>query len=292
MLNTPLLQNYLASAKSVSGQPKVRKALTWVLILACALMLVLMMRVILAQPPVIATDLQIKHTGPALRWNWFPNVRAPVASAPEPEQTDDEELARATIKAELLGVVITETISYAAISTSKNPQGVYSVGDQIENNVTLEDIQDYRVIVSQRGSRRQIPLKALEKGAKRSTAGKRASLIEVESSSSQSGSGFNLSGLVSTNPIRLPGGGIGLKLGGLSEDLTDLADVQEGDVVLSVNAVPVSELLTNPLLWQQFSQQTNMPITIRRGDEEIEMFVNAASLSAKILPRIGVGQVK
>lgn len=271
------------------------KAVTLIFALASVFFAGLIINILLSAPPIVADShgLKASNTSPDLRWNWFPNVRAPKVEEPKPQQTD-EELARATIKAELLGVVITDDVSYATISTSRNPQGVYSVGDSIENNVTLEEIQDYRVILSQRGSRRQIPLKSLDKNAR--SGSNKSTLIEVDrsqaSSQSQSSSGFNLSGLVSTNPVQLPDGGIGLKLGGLSEDLTDLADVREGDVVLAVNGSPVSDLLTNPLLWQQFSRQTNMPITIMRGEEQIELFVNAASLSEKILPRIGAGQVK
>jgi len=296
MLN--VLDNFNAQAMlSKISTSKARKSLTAILVIASALVFGVIVKVLLSAPPTIASSNSLKasNTPSNLRWNWFPSVRAPVSEAPK-QQVTDEELSRATIKAELLGVVITEDVSYAAISTSKNPQGVYSVGDNIENNVSLEEIQDYRVIISQRGSRRQIPLKSLEKGGKRGA--KRNSLIEVGTSSSSTGPssnsslGFNLSGLVSTKPIQLPNGSIGLKLDGLSEDLTDLADVQEGDVVLAVNGSPVSELLTNPLLWQQFSRQTNMPITIMRGEEQLELFVNAASLSQKILPRIGAGQVK
>lgn len=288
-LDSLQLQSVLKDLRS----PKSRQIITAVLCVLSIIIIGLMLKVLLSAPPTVATDaLQVSNKAPTLRWNWFPAVRQPVEQPKQEETT--EELARATIKAELLGAVLAGDQSYAVISTSRNPQGVYSVGDKIENNVTVEEIQDYRVIISQRGSRRQIPLKSLDKkaGASNSSGNTRNSLIEVNDSPAQSGSGFNLSGLVSTTPIQLPDGNIGLKLGGLSEDLTDLADVQEGDVVLAVNGTAVSDMLTNPLLWQQFSQQTNMPITIKRGENEIELFVNAASLSQKILPRIGAGLVQ
>lgn len=267
---------------------QVRIAATVVFAVGSLWMLILILLALITPAPKISTD--GIATGPAgqnLRWDWFPTQRQPVIE--EPEETT-EDLARATIRAELLGVVISEEGSYAAISTSKNPDAVYAVGDTIENNVSLEEIQATRVIVSQRGSRRQIPLKSLDE--KRGNRSESDALIEVNPSASSSGQGFNLSGLVSTTPVQVAGGGIGLKLGNMSDDLTDLADVQEGDIVLAVNGTAIGEMMTNPLLWQQFTQQTNMPITIMRGDEQIELFVNAASLSEKILPRIGAGQVQ
>ena len=286
-LNTLSLQSYGAKLSS----PGVRKVLTLTLILASLLMLGLIIKLLLSPPPTIAAadSLRVASSAASLRWNWFPAARSNrVVEASK--TTTDEHLAKASIKVQLLGVVITDSGSYAAISTSNNRNAVYKVGDSIENNVTLEEIQDYRVVISQRGSRRQIPLKSLDKAGNQRNNKER--LIEVnQSRQSVSSSGFNLSGLVSANPVQLPDGAIGLKLSALSDDLTDLADLQEGDLVLAVNGRAVSELLTNPLLWQQFSQQTNMPITIMRGEQQLELFVNAASLSARILPRIGAGLV-
>lgn len=287
MLTASSLKNLnIDSFIAMLNSSKSRMVMTALFTSVSVLLLVFMVKILLVGPPVVAAA-PVKNSSSVAspRWNWFPSVRQAVEEVVQ--EKNAEELARATIKAELLGVVITENDSYAAISTTANPQGLYSVGDSIENNVTLEEIQDYRVVISQRGSRRQIPLKSLDASR---AAEERSSLIEVGPDTGAN-SGFNLSGLVATTPIQLPNGAIGLKLGGLSEDLTDLADVQEGDVVTAVNGTDISQMLTNPLLWQQFSQQTNMPITILRGDEEIELFVNAASLSQKILPRLGAGQV-
>lgn len=286
MLNNLNLSSInLSSVLAMLSGAKARKVLCILFILLSVLVLALIIQSVIRPTPIIASDALVTPASASNpRWSWFPVVRE---VAPEPEPEKNEELALASIRAELVGVIMTVDASYAAISTSKNPQGLYGIGDEIENNVTLESVEKDRVIISQRGARRQIPLKPLDD----SRNSNQESLIQVNSNP-QPSSGFNLSGLVSTTPIQLPGGGLGLKLGNLSNDLTDLADVQEDDVVLSVNGTPISEMLTNPLLWQQFSRQTNMPITIMRGDEEIDLFVNAASLSQKILPRIGAGQIQ
>ena len=114
----------------------------------------------------------------------------------------------------------------------------------------------------------------------------------LELNESQADQGFNLSGLLSAAPEMVPGVGMGLRLGDLSSDLVDLADVQEGDVLISVNGAAVSDMISNPLMWQQFSQMTSMPVTIVRDEEQIELFVNGASLSEKILPQLGAGRVQ
>lgn len=226
------------------------------------------------------------------RWNWF--------SAPQPGQVmqsqesaiSEENLANASIRAELRGVVISPWGSYAAISTSANPDGVYSIGDSIENNVTLEAIEPARVIISQQGSRRQILLKSVTGSGSSAQGMNQSGLLELNEVRSGSGQGFNLSGLLSAVPEMVPGIGMGLRLGNLSADLADLADVQEGDVLISVNGSAVSDMMSNPVMWQQFSQMSSMPVTIMRDGEQIELFVNGASLSERILPQIGVGRVQ
>ncbi|MEQ9565727.1 MAG: type II secretion system protein N, partial [Pseudomonadales bacterium] len=224
------------------------------------------------------------------RWNWF--------STPQPEQAQqsqelgisEENLANASIRAELLGVVISPRGSYAAISTSANPDGVYGIGDSIENNVTLEAIEPTRVIISQQGSRRQIPLNSITEAGGSAQRADQSGLLELNESQAGPEQGFNLSGLLSAAPEMVPGVGMGLRLGSLSADLADLADVQEGDVLISVNGSAVSDMMSNPVMWQQFSQMTSMPVTIMRDGEQIELFVNGASLSEKILPQLGAGR--
>lgn len=225
-----------------------------------------------------------------LRWNWFAAPRPGQAEVPA-ESGISEELPNASIRAELLGVVISPWGSYAAISTSANPDGVYAVGDSIGNNVTLEAVEPRRVVVSQSGSRRQIALKAISEGGASVQSSSQSDLLQLNEAQS-SGQGFNLSGLLSAAPEMVPGVGMGLRLGDLSEDLADLADVQEGDVLIAVNGTAVGDMMSNPVMWQQFSQMTSMPVTIIRNEEQIELFVNGASLSEKILPQLGAGRVQ
>ena len=263
------------------------------LILVSLIYLGLSVRLLIAPRPVLTAEgLAPLQSGTAARWSWFS------AAAPSPQATPEpsEELALASINAQLLGVVIAGEHSLASISTSRNPEGVYRLGESIESGVTLEEVEAERVIISQRGSRRQIPLNRFDKGSKSDKAG----LMEVEptpiqpvaSTGTAGPSGFSLSGLVSTTPVQAPGGGAGLRLGSLSSELTDLVDVQEGDVILALNGTSVGEILANPLLWQKFLGETSVPVTILRGDTEVEVFVNPQSLSQRILPKLGTNRIQ
>lgn len=278
---------------SIVTTDRARAFLAWLFSLA-SLAVLLSIIFLLIRPPVEINTSGLVES-PRIdnfRWNWF--------STPQPEQVQqsqefgisEENLANASIRAELLGVVISPWGSYAAISTSANPDGVYGIGDSIENNVTLEAIEPARVIISQQGSRRQIPLNSISEAGSSAQRADQSGLLELNESLAGPEQGFNLSGMLSAAPEMVPGVGMGLRLGSLSADLADLADVQEGDVLISVNGSAVSEMMSNPIMWQQFSQMTSMPVTIMRDGEQIELFVNGASLSEKILPQLGAGRVQ
>lgn len=238
-INLASLPAILAGVKLTSA--RARKVICGLFILLSVIVLLLIVRIALQPAPVFVTDSLISSArSPAPKWNWFHKVRdAAVEVEDEEEPVDDEDLADASIRAELLGVLIAGEDSYAAISTSRDPKGLYGVGDEIENNVTLEKIEKDRVIISQRGARRQIRLKPLNEKANQESLIKVEGRAQPPASSANTDSGFNLSGLVSTTPVRLPEGGIGFKLGGLSSDLTDLADIREDDVVASVNGTSI-----------------------------------------------------
>jgi len=76
----------------------------------------------------------------------------------------------------------------------------------------------------------------------------------------------------------------------LSDEIKILADIQEGDVVMQVDGLSIQNLLEDPTKWMSYSGSSSLPVTvIRQGQEEI-IYVNAASLSAKMLPKLGLSQ--
>jgi hypothetical protein len=48
--------------------------------------------------------------------------------------------------------------------------------------------------------------------------------------------------------------------------------------------------MSDPTSWTNYSGESNLPVTIIRNGEEMVVYVNAASLSAKMLPRLGLNK--
>lgn len=269
-----------------SNQKRVRTALFVLFMLLALYFVFLTVRTLVFSGPVVFAEVNLpRSSGASVRWNWYAS-----ASAPEEAPEEQEDLAAASISAELLGVVIAGDDSVATIAVSRKPAQVYRIGDELERNVTLEEVDPTRVVISQSGTRQQILLKDVT-GTTRNRS-EEDSLIRVNSAPTQAGVGFSLPGVGSTTPIQVPGEGMGLRLGQVSSDIADLADLQDGDVVLNINGIPVADLFSNPLLWQQFSQETNLPMTVLRDESKEEVYVNAASLFEKIIPQLGAGLIQ
>ena len=101
--------------------------------------------------------------------------------------------------------------------------------------------------------------------------------------------GFALANMFGAVPVNV-GGNSGLKMNNLSDEIKILADIQEGDVVVKVDGLSVQSLMGDPTKWMSYSSSSSLPVTvIRQGQEEI-IYVNAASLSAKMLPKLGLKQ--
>lgn len=271
-----------------ANQHKLRLVLVAALACLCVWFVFLSLRAFLFPGPLVYAEINLPNPARnTVRWNWF--TAATVAEVAP--QEEEEELAVANINAELLGVVVAGDDSVATIAVSRQDAKVFRVGDDIDRNVSLEEVSSTRVVISQNGVRRQIPLKDVTGNANRNNTGEN-SLIQVNPSSSNSGAGFSMPGVGSTTPIQVPGEGMGLRLSNVSSDIADLADLQDGDVILNISGTPVSDLFSNPLLWQQFSQETSLPMTVLRGGEQEEVFVNAASLFEKIIPQLGAGLIQ
>ena len=265
----------------------IRLGLTAFFMMLCLWFLFLVLRALLFPGPVVFAEINLPNASRStLRWNWYSTATEPVE-----QEEEQEELAVANINAELLGVVIAGEDSVATIAISRAGAQVFRIGDEIERNVSLEEVEPTRVVISQNGVRRQILLKDVT-GKTNRNSNNEESLIRVNEAPANTGGSFNLPGVGSTTPIRLEDGGMGLRLGQVSGEISDLADLQGGDIVLDINGTPVADLFTNPLLWQQFSQETSLPMTVLRGGESEEVYVNAASLFEKIIPQLGAGLIQ
>lgn len=209
----------------------------------------------------------------ALRLTWFSGARGSVI-----QQVDREELEEASVQAELLGVVLSGDRSTATIKFGTRPESVYRVGDKLGSAVELKQIESYRVVVSERGVRRQISLNKADKV-----------MQAVDPSDRDAGAdrrGFGVNNLFGAVPVQTDEYGAGIELDQVTGELQEFAAVRPGDVVVQVGDLSVSELATNPQALSEMENQTSVPVTVLRDGEEMVIYVNAAGLSARLLPGI------
>jgi type II secretory pathway component PulC len=217
----------------------------------------------------------------ALYWNWFSSSSV-VAEASMVEKHG--ELPEANMNAVLLGVMMAGEDSLATLKFGGKPEAVYRIGDDLSSGFRLIDIETFRIVVRKNGLTLQVLMKKPEGIIETQQSMPTDSAAE---SSGQPQEGFALANMFGAVPV-MAGGGAGLKLNNLSAELSALADLQEGDIVLQIEGKSVQDLMANPAQWASYAASNSLPVTVlRQGQEEI-IYVNAASLSAKILPNLGL----
>ena len=80
----------------------------------------------------------------------------------------------------------------------------------------------------------------------------------------------------------------GFKVSNLSSEVKALADIRDGDIVLEVNGSSVQNLMSNPMNLIKLRSSNSLPVKILREGREETIYVNAESLSAKMLPALGI----
>ena len=245
------------------------------LVLICAVLIVMVAMLYTADTEGVKPVPRAKSNAVSLRWNWFRGTQ------PVEQVAEVGELENSTLNAKLLGVMISGEISSATLAFNGKPQEVYHVGDKLGSSVTIDKIEPYRIIVKQNGKNSQILL------AKADT------VIETEQSTggtSQQAAdgGFAMANMFGAVPVRMDGYGSGFKLNKLSEEMKMLADLENNDVVVDVGGTGVKELMSDPQQWIKYSAQSSLPVTVIRDGEPVVIYVNAASLSAKMLPKFGL----
>tara|TARA_B110000879_G_scaffold111234_1_gene148820 strand:- start:8615 stop:9451 length:837 start_codon:yes stop_codon:yes gene_type:complete len=247
------------------------------LVLICALLLTLVAIHYTAEREAAKLIPRAKTDAISLRWNWFRG------SQPLKQVAQVGELENSTLKAKLLGVMISDSISSATLAFNGKPQKVYHVGDKLGSTVTIEKIEPYRIIVKQNGTNKQILM------------AKADNVIETEQSTGigegqTADGGFAMANMFGAVPVRVEGYGSGFKLNKLSKEMKMLADLENSDVVVDVGGTGVQELMSDPQQWIKYSSQSSLPVTVIRDGQPVVVYVNAASLSAKMLPKFGLNK--
>lgn len=209
-------------------------------------------------------------------FNWFGAEEVVVKPVALDNIYDD--LPAANINAQLLGVVIAGDESSATVKFGGSKEVVHFSGEKLDAKTTIVDIQSYRLVVRQDGVNKQMLMK------------KPDSIIEQSQSSgansAQPDRGFSLANMFGAVPV-IAGGKTAFKINQLSTEMQQLADIQDGDIVTGIDGVSIGDIMANPSEWLKFSASTNLPVTLLRDNQEQIVYINAASLSAKMMPNVG-----
>lgn len=278
--STSALKAYLQ--RSVAGSAAQKLVLVGNVLLLLVSVLILANLVVLANAdkPAAKVIPRVAQASVAdLKWNWFNGAATPVAAP----VVDLDDLANATIKAKLLGVVIGERTSAATISFNGRPEQVYHVDDKLGASVVIKQIQPSRIIVEQNGAKRQILLE------KADNVMETEQVVETDQDQAAD-EGFAMANMFGALPVQVDNYGSGFKLNKLSDEMKMLADIEDGDVVVDVGGSGIQELMSDPSLWVNYTNESSLPVTIIRDGEPVVVYVNAASLSAKMLPKLGLNK--
>ncbi|MFQ3345641.1 MAG: type II secretory pathway component PulC, partial [Porticoccaceae bacterium] len=168
--------------------------------------------------------------------------------------------------------------SLATLKFNGKPEQVYQKGDKLNGKMELIDIEAYRIVISDNGINKQLLMKKPDVIMESQQQDEN---VDVQSQ------GFALANMFGAVPVNI-GGDTGFKINNLSADVEGMADIRDGDVVVQIDGLSVQDLMSDPVRWMSYSNSSSLPVTlVRNGREEI-IYVNAASLSAKILPTLGL----
>ena len=190
-----------------------------------------------------------------------------------------DELPTADIDARLLGVIVAGDVSSATVKFGGSKEVVHFKGDKLNAKTTIIDIQGYRLVVRQGGVNKQMLMQKPESIIERSKGS-----VSV---SENKASGFSLANMFGAVPVMVQGS-TGFKVNNLSTEMQQLADIQEGDIISQVDGVPISEIMANPAMWLKFSSSTSLPLSVMRDNQMQIIYINASSLSAKMMPSLGL----
>lgn len=216
-----------------------------------------------------------------MAWNWFALAQVPPGEQAAVAST--EEYDEVSIQAVLLGVIIAPGAATATIRIAREEK-VFAPGDEIQPGIEVSRIEPTRVVVNQRGRTLQLSFPEQAGAVRVSPARGNAG------SGAASGKAFSIPDLFAAEPVSLAGYDSAYRLGSLSPELSQRAGIQEGDVVVRVGKLSISEIQANPASWLSLSTDTALPVTVVRDGSQLTLYVNALALSARLLPDLGLNQ--
>jgi len=238
----------------------------------------------LLRPPV---DIQLapQHAQPRLALSWFGAALAP------PSKTDTA-LEQASINGQLLGVLVAGERSTATLKLQGQTEQVFRLGDTLTSGTRLVAVEHHRVVVEQRGVRRELLLDSDSLSRNEFSAIESAQYDTAmdPSTAQRDSAALALAGMFRAQPVELDDGGRGLLLSEVGDEMAILTDLQSGDIVVAIeyNGEPysVERLTAEPALWANLALDSELPVTVQRDGSQQTLLINAASLAARVMPNL------
>ncbi len=220
-----------------------------------------------------------------LSWRWFGQNSGDSEQDLIIQNEAEKKLPEASINAELLGVLRSQGLATATIRVNGQQEKVFAVGDQLQPGVELVSVSTSRIILHERGRQVQITMRKPEDMLIQLHNRNNSQNDNANSSELLQG-GFSLANMFDAIPVQLDNSSQGIQLGDISEEILSLSELQDGDVIIQVGATSIDELILNPGQWITYTTETVLPVTVMRDGQKITLYVNAFSLSARILPNL------
>ena len=193
-----------------------------------------------------------------------------------------EELPKARLDAQLLGVVLLGDNAVANIAHGKKRDGVFRVGDEITNNVTVEAIEAHRVVIREQGQYRQINLQALGGSTVKTREPASAERNLKQAPANAFASGTELAPGLST--VTLPSGQVGLQLSADTFTRLSKYGLQQGELVTDIDGTSVDQLMADRSRLMGLMNRSSVQVTLYRDGRSRQIQLQPSVVASSVMP--------
>ncbi len=240
--------------------------------------------------PAIDSAVAEKSTRAKGSWDWFADAAAVKNKAPPPSRLD----------AKLVGVIAVsqESGKGMAFISHKGKDAIYKVGDEITAAVVLHEIAASHVTLQRDGQFERLEIQKssslfsgdneVAAGGKADNGGKAAGAPTGQSPDlpENISTPNQFKQLLSKNPAQLlslfsfeqvdVNGRTGFNLAAKRDDgqkMLDSMGWKQGDVIMSVNGAPVSQVASNSRLWKALLKAGKIKFGVFRNGDEVNLSI-------------------
>ncbi|MFK7886433.1 MAG: type II secretion system protein GspC [Gammaproteobacteria bacterium] len=219
---------------------------------------------------------------------------APVKAVAGPNDVDpDEELKATNLPMTLVGTLASRNADRSlAIIEAGNDAKVYSVGDTIQAQVTLDEVRAKEVVITNRGKRQLLPLpreQEARSGSRsnsrtasrtRSTPSRRASPARPKATVSQTASAKTLGDLIRPQPVFANGKQRGYRVyPGRQRDQFTALGLKAGDLVTEINGTPLDDPSRGKDVFASLASASQISVTIERNGSPTSLVLDTSQLN-------------